>query len=95
MRFISVRDLRLKSSEIWKQLQKEKEIVVTSNGRPIALLSGISEDNLEECLVVIRRSKAIQAVESMQLAARKAGLNFLSENEIQKEIAAVRKTRRR
>ena len=32
MKFISVRDLRGKSAEVWKDLPAEREVVVTSNG---------------------------------------------------------------
>ena len=48
MKFISVRDLRGKSAEVWKNLPTEREVVVTSNGRPIAILSAVNESNLEE-----------------------------------------------
>ena len=95
MRFISVRDLRSKSSEVWRRVQKEKDIVVTSNGRPVAILSGVSEENLEESLTAIREARAIQAVESMQLSARRKGLDLLPDEEIIKEIQAVRKARRK
>ena len=95
MRFVSVRDLRSKASEIWKSIQKEKDLVVTSNGRPIAILSGVPDGNLEQSLDAIRRSRTIQAVESMQLASKKAGLDRLSDVEVQPEINAVRKARRK
>ncbi|BCV22168.1 hypothetical protein hamaS1_22370 [Moorella sp. Hama-1] len=39
MRFVTLRELRLKSGEIWRQLQKEGEMVITSNGKPVAVLS--------------------------------------------------------
>ncbi len=38
MRFISVRDLSIKPKEVWQKV-KEEEMVITSNGKPIALLS--------------------------------------------------------
>ena len=95
MQFVSVRDLRSKSSEIWKKVRKERDLVVTSNGRPVAILSGVSENNLEESLNAIRTSRAIQAVENMQLAARRAHRDEMSDAEIEQEIAAVRKARRR
>jgi len=38
MKSLSVRDLKTKSSQVWKDLPEQKEMVVTSNGRPIALL---------------------------------------------------------
>ena len=95
MRFISVRDLRSRSSEIWKRVQKEKDIVVTSNGRPVAILSGVSEENLEESLTALRKTRAAQAVESMQIMARRTGLDRLPDEDINREIQAVRKTRKK
>lgn len=41
MRFISVRDLNTKPKEIWSRIKNE-EVVMTSNGKPIALLSGVT-----------------------------------------------------
>ena len=46
MKFLSVRDLRGKSAQIWKELPGEREMVVTSNGRPIAILAAITEKTL-------------------------------------------------
>ena len=34
MKFLSVRDLRSQTAKIWKELPAEKEMVITSNGRP-------------------------------------------------------------
>lgn len=34
MKFLPVRDLRSKSADVWKGLTAEREMVVTSNGRP-------------------------------------------------------------
>lgn len=59
MRFVSVRELRGRSAAIWKELAKEKDLVITSNGKPIALLSATSEENLEESLVAVRRARAL------------------------------------
>ena len=66
MKFIGVRDFRTQSARIWQELGDEKDMIITSNGKPIALLSAISEDNLEESLQVIRQSRAIQAIAQLQ-----------------------------
>ena len=95
MKFVSVRDLRSKSAEIWKGMAVEKDMVVTSNGRPIAILSKVSEDTLEESLALIRRARAIQAVEAMQAGSTKAGTDRTTLKEINAEIKAVRKNRPR
>ena len=50
MKFLSVRDLRSKSAQVWQDLPSERELIITSNGRPIAILAAISETNLEESL---------------------------------------------
>ncbi len=93
MRFVSVRDFRSKSAQVWKQLRKEDEMVITSNGKPVALLTALSDENLEETLKTIRKVKAMAAVTSMQLQSVQRGTNKLKINEINKEIAAVRKRR--
>lgn len=95
MRFVTVRDLRGKSGQIWRQLPDEKDMIITSNGRPVALLSAISEDTIEQSLVAIRRARAIAAVESMQSRSVKAGTDRMTLDEINAEIAAVRKERLR
>ena len=95
MRFVSVRDLRGKSSEIWRRVGAEKDLVVTANGHPIAILSTVSEDSLEESLAAIRRARAAQAVESMQRASAASGRDRLSQAEIDAEIRAVRRARAR
>ena len=62
MKFLSVRDLRGKSAKVWKDLPEEKEMIVTSNGRPIAILASIGESNVEESLAAFRQARAIGAV---------------------------------
>lgn len=94
MRFISVRDLRGKSAEIWRKLSQEKLIVVTSNGRPIAVLSPVSEENLEESVATLRRAQAMAAVEAMQTQSVREGRSRISSEEIDEEISAVRKHRK-
>ena len=51
MKFVTVRDLRGKSGQVWKDLARERDIVLTSNGKPVAILSAVTERNLEESLV--------------------------------------------
>jgi antitoxin (DNA-binding transcriptional repressor) of toxin-antitoxin stability system len=94
MRFISVRELNTKPKEIWSRI-KDEEIVITSNGKPIALLSGVTEDTLDNTVRVIRRSRALMALEAMQKKALQRGLDKLTDAQIESEIKTVRKSRRR
>lgn len=91
MKFLSVRDLRTKSAKIWKELPEEREMIVTNNGRPVAILTSIDESNFEESISVIRRSRAIEAVEYIQEESVKKGKNKLGLEQINKEIRSVRR----
>ena len=94
MKFITVRDLRTTPAKIWKDLPAEQEMVITNNGRPIALLTPLSDGNLEESITAIRRARAISAVKNLQIESIKSGKNKITEAEIEEEIAAARKKRR-
>jgi len=94
MRFISVRDLNTKPKEIWSKI-KDEEVVITSNGKPIALLSGVTEETLEKTVRAIRRSRALIALEEMQKKSVELGLDQWTDSQIESEIKAVRKSRKR
>ena len=93
MKFLSVRDLRSKSAQVWQDLPSERELIITSNGRPIAILAAINESNLEESLTAFRQARAVEAVASLQRRSADQGTNDLTLDEIDTEIRAVRKSR--
>lgn len=95
MKFITVRDLRGRSGQVWSTLAREREVILTSNGKPIAILSAVSEETLEESLAAVRRARAVAAVEKVQRQSVQAGRDTLSSTEIAAEIRAVRKIRHR
>jgi len=95
MRFVSVRELRERSASIWKALVEEKDMVITSNGKPIALLSATSGESLEESLNALRRARAQAAATAMQGASLKAGSDRMSLDDINAEISAARADRAR
>lgn len=95
MKFITVRDLRGRPAQVWNKLARERDVILTSNGKPIAILSAVSEDTLEESLAAVRRARAVAAVERMQRQSVQAGTDKLSPAEIAAEIRAVRKARHR
>ena len=91
MKFVSVRDFRSKSAQVWKNLKNDDEMVITSNGRPMALLTSLTDDNLEQTLKTIRKAKVMAAVSSMQLKSLQSGNSKMSLTEINREIALQRK----
>jgi len=94
MKFVTVRDLRGSSAQLWRDLKEKGELVVTNNGRPVAIVTPTDEAGLEESLRDLRQARALRAVRQMQEASLESGRNQLRPKEIEAEIAAVRRGRR-
>ncbi|MBI5050878.1 MAG: type II toxin-antitoxin system prevent-host-death family antitoxin [Nitrospirae bacterium] len=94
MKFITVRDFRIRPGSVWESLEKSKEVVITSNGKPIALLTGVSDVNFDETLRAIRRARAELVVSKMRETSLKKGLSKLTAKNIEAEIISVRKARK-
>jgi antitoxin (DNA-binding transcriptional repressor) of toxin-antitoxin stability system len=73
--------------------REERDVVLTVNGRPVAILTGVDEDSFEAEIGAIRRARALQALESVQLDSLMKGTHRISASKIDKEIRAVRKCR--
>ncbi len=94
MRFITVRELKQKTTEIWRLVKKGEELVITSNGKPIALLTGVSEDTLEDDLETLRRVSALKSLDRIHRESLKKGTYKISKEEIEGEIKKIRKEKR-
>jgi prevent-host-death family protein len=94
MEFITVRDLRLRPAEVWDKLRQQHEIILTSNGRPVAVIAGVGEGDVEETLIALRRARAQAAVSRMRRAAAALEADKSSAAEIEAEISQVRLARR-
>ncbi len=94
MKFVTVRDLRGKTSELWKELHREGELVVTNNGKPIAILSATDEDSFESCIWALRRGRASEALAKLQREAEERGLNAVTPEGVDAEIEKSRKKRK-
>ena len=95
MKFVTVRDLRTTPAQIWKELPGEQEIVITNNGKPIALLTPISDTDMEDTVTAVRRARAATALKKMRNQALKKGPSEISMEEINKEIQEYRKSKKR
>lgn len=93
MKFITVRDLRTTPAQIWKMLPEEQELVVTNNGKPIALMTPIGDSDFEETLSSVRRARAQTAITMMQQISASNGNDSMTMEEIDREIAESRKNR--
>jgi len=95
MKFVTVRDLRTTPAQVWKALQGEQEIVITNNGKPIALLTPLSDADMEDTVTAVRRARAATALKQIRGAAARTGLSQLTIEDIDGEIREYRKSRKR
>ncbi len=93
MRFVSVRELRNHTSQLWRDLAEERDLVVTSHGKPVAILSATTAESLERSLAEIRRQRARDALRDIQREAARRGLDRMSMEQIDAEIKAARTSR--
>ena len=88
MNFYTVRDLRTTPKMLWEDLSADGQVVITSNGKPTALLLDIADGSFEETLRAVRQMKAMIAFNSMRTSAAASG--YMTDEEIEAEIIAAR-----
>lgn len=93
MKFLSTRDLRNRPG-IVRELAKKDDLVLTANGKPVAILLGVDEDELEETMQAIRQSKAQRALSRMRSKAVQRGLGKSLASVVESQIRAVRSKRK-
>lgn len=78
MKFVSSREIRVNPRPVFEAAEQGDEVVVTSRGKPVALLLGIGEEDLEETVRLVRRAKAQAAVSRMRKAAAQQSSDEMS-----------------
>lgn len=91
MDYVTVRELREKSGEIWQRVDAGEEFVVTRNGKPFALLLHTEPSEVESALRAYRAARFGAVVARIQAAAASSAADQLSDEQIQAEIDAVRR----
>jgi len=95
MKYMSIRDLRGNTAAVRKSLARDGEIVVTANGKPIAVLAPVSPGSVEETVVAIRRARFTRALEEAHASAKESGLSAMSAAEVEDVVREARKATRR
>ena len=89
---IAIKDLK-QPRRLKERLRAEKELLLTSDGRPVAVL--VNVDNAEDpetILQSIRDSRSRLALSRIRETARRTGVSRFTPEQIDREIAAARKT---
>ena len=91
MKFITVRDFRTYPKKIWDELKQAREMVVTNNGKPIALLTPLMDVDLESTIKAVRQAKSKVSVEKMRSISIQKGNSKISSKVIMNEVLKARK----
>ena len=57
MRFYSIHELSNNTETVLSSVAAEHLVVITENGKPSALMVGVSEENFEETLSILKQMK--------------------------------------
>lgn len=90
MDFLTMRELRGSTATLNKRLKKNKDLVLTSNGKPMALIFALKSEDLEETLSILRQTRAQMTLRKIRERARRSGVKHDLAS-INKEIKLARK----
>ena len=95
MSTISVSDLKKKPASPWLKSAGKTDLIITSKGQPVAVLLRIAAASVESTRSLLRSVRALQAQAALQQAAAANGIDALPMSDIDAEITAARRARRR
>ena len=94
MRFMSVRELQKSVGAIKDALSNDGKIVLTVAGKPAAVVIPTNENEFEETLVMLNQLKLAKAINDIREYAAQNGLQDMTMEEIDAEIAQYREEKR-
>ena len=95
MSTISVSELKKKPAKQWLKSASKDDLVITAKGQPVAVLLRIAAASVESTRALVRSVRALQAQAGLQQVAAVSGAAGMSMSDIDAEIAASRRARRR
>ena len=86
MNYIGVSELK-KSKTMWEMLARDKELVLTRDGKPGAVILPITPEGLESTLKAIRRARFSETI-----SAIRGRTKSINPSEIENEVSLSRAT---
>lgn len=94
MKLMSAKQLAAEPHSVLRDLSQSGTVVITEKGVPKGILLPTSEETLVEDVQAQIRARARRAVSEIRRQAAQRGLDRLSAETIDREIASARKSRR-
>jgi antitoxin (DNA-binding transcriptional repressor) of toxin-antitoxin stability system len=95
MKTVTIRDFRTRPKQVRDALKREREAVLTANGRPVAVMIPVDAGSIDQTLETLRRARALEALRAIRQESRRRGLARMSTRDIDAIIAKTRKARSR
>jgi hypothetical protein len=94
MDYIAVKDLKAPRM-VRERLQREGELLLMNNGRPMALMIDVgADDNPETMIRAVRDARSAIALNRVREAARKSGASNMTLDQINQIVKRARSARR-
>src|SRR5437870_4465301 len=94
MKLVPADELAANTRKVLKELAREGGVVITESGRPRGILTPTSAETVLEDVKEQVRARARRAVSEIRRESARRGLDRLTIADIDREIAATRKSRR-
>jgi len=91
MEFISIREFTSSPRKTRETLKRSGKLVLTNNGKPSMLVFDITGQDFENVVDTLNRAEAMRLLEEIQMQAIRTGLNSITMDEIDNEIAEYRR----
>ncbi|MFO1364581.1 MAG: type II toxin-antitoxin system Phd/YefM family antitoxin [Burkholderiales bacterium] len=95
MKTVTIRDFRTRPKQVRDALKREREAVLTANGRPVAVMIPVDAGSIDQTLETLRRARALEALRVIRQDSQQRGSARMSTREIDAIIAKTRKARSR
>ena len=89
-RYTTIRELQAKASKLIDSARNGEPLIVTSHGKPVAVLSPVSPDEADQVAFFLERMRSYSAFRKLQAVA--ATRPQLSEDDIEAVIADTRRS---
>ncbi|MGH8283868.1 MAG: type II toxin-antitoxin system Phd/YefM family antitoxin [Gammaproteobacteria bacterium] len=94
MKTITIRELRNRPGAAQADIAAEGEVVLTSNGRPVAVMLSVDDSSLDETLQAVHLGRARVALRGLRRDVRERGLDQLTPAQIDDMIRDTRRRKR-
>lgn len=91
MEFMSIREFTAFPRKTREALKRNGKIVLTNKGKPSMLVFDILGQNFEDIINTLNRAEAMRLFEEIQMQAVRGGLNTMTMDDIENEIASYRR----